>query len=182
GKERVAFEFTFDQGEIKVGAERQRLLVNLRASANEIVQKRTHRAELQKVFYDPQIARGHTAHFRKLKLVWGRTRRLASRDPGLAKETREFPLQRPWMPTQDNVDAIWQWCAKTLEGFSSDNDHVACGHFLEPFEILRQMPRDFVSRADHPVQRHRGDSFEVLHRVEPQALHTAIGALMAGCG
>jgi hypothetical protein len=25
------------------------------------------------------------------------------------------------------------------------------------------MPRDFVPRADHAVQRHRGDGFEVFH-------------------
>jgi hypothetical protein len=34
---------------------------------------------------------------------------------------------------------------------------------FEPLEILRQMPRDFAARANHAVQRHCGDGFEVFH-------------------
>ena len=43
GKERVAFELTFNQSEIKVGAERQRLRVNLRPAADEDVPLGDHR-------------------------------------------------------------------------------------------------------------------------------------------
>jgi hypothetical protein len=38
------------------------------------------------------------------------------------------------------------------------------------------VPRDFTARANHAVQRHRGNGLEVFHN------YTAIGALMAGCG
>jgi hypothetical protein len=38
------------------------------------------------------------------------------------------------------------------------------------------MPWDFAARANHAVQRHRGDGFEMFHN------QTAIGALMPGCG
>src|SRR5947207_11481302 len=102
GKERVAIEFTFNPREIKVGAERQRLFVNLRASANKIVQRRIHRAKFQKTFYDAQVDCGHTADFRKLKLVWGRNCGLASSNPRLAKKTGEFPLEDPRVPAQNN--------------------------------------------------------------------------------
>jgi hypothetical protein len=31
------------------------------------------------------------------------------------------------------------------------------------------MPRDFAARANHAVQRHRGDGFEVFHDFTPQS-------------
>jgi len=162
GKERVAFELTFDQSKIKVGAERQSLFVNLSASADKIVQWRIHRAKFQKVLYNAQVGGVHAANLGELELVWGRGCRLASGNPRLGKYIREPPLQNPRPPTQHNVDAIGQWFSQTLEGFSPDDDDMAGGHFLEPLEILRQMPRDFTTGSDYAVERHGGDGFEVV--------------------
>jgi predicted RNA-binding protein with RPS1 domain len=57
---------------------------------------------------------------------------------------------------------------KMLDALKPGEDLVALQHafdasFFEPLEILRQMPRDFAVRANHAVQRHRGNGFEVFH-------------------
>ena len=45
---------------------------------------------------------------------------------------------------------------------------------LEPFEILRQMPGDFIARTNRAVERHGGDGFEGLH----SAAATTLGFLI----
>src|SRR5256885_4515672 len=172
-KKRVALDDPFDEREVKVGTKRQGLFVNLRAATNKIVQGRIHRAEFQKVFNYSQVDCGHTANSGKFKLVGKRNCCLAACNPRLTKKKREFPLQQSWMPTEHDVDPIGQRFAKTLEGFSSDDDDIALGHFLEPFKIIRQMPRNFVSRADDTVFRHRRDGFEVIHH--------NFGSILAPC-
>ena len=74
----------------------------------------------------------------------------------------------------DDSGAIGQGSTDGFEGLAAHDDDVAGGHLLEPLEILRQVPGDFVAVADDPVEGHGGDGLEVLH--------TAIGALMPGCG
>ena len=127
------------------------MLVDLRAAANKIVQRRVHRAEFQKVFDDAQVDRGHAADFGKLKLVGRRRCRLTPRSPRRAEKIGKFPFQNPRMPAQNDVDAIGQRFAETLEGFSSEDDDIAFGHFLEPLEILRQMPWDLAAASDDTV-------------------------------
>ena len=67
------------------------------------------------------------------------------------------------MPRENHVLAVRQRLAEALKRLAPHHDDVAHRHFLEPLEILRQMPRDFAARANHAVQRHRGDGFEVFH-------------------
>ena len=81
----------------------------------------------------------------------------------LAKNFRMIFDEPLRMVRQDEVLPVRQRLPQTLEGLAAHDDDVARGRLLEPFEILRQMPRDFAARANHVVQRHRGDGFEVFH-------------------
>ncbi len=48
-------------------------------------------------------------------------------------------------------------------GFSAHHHDVAEGHLLEPLKILGQVPGNFVSRTNHPVQRHCRNGFVIFH-------------------
>lgn len=67
------------------------------------------------------------------------------------------------MPRQHEVFAVGQRPAEAFKRLAPHYDHVAHGRLLEPLEILRQMPRDFAARANHTVQRHRSNGFEMFH-------------------
>src|ERR1051325_11316788 len=88
-EESVAFHFAFDEREVKIGAQRQRLFVNLRAAADEKFERGSGGIESQKIFNDAQIQRGRAANLRQFKLVrlLGNMR-LAAADPGLAEDFR----------------------------------------------------------------------------------------------
>src|ERR1035437_8666051 len=126
-KESVALDLAFDERQIQIRTQRQRLRVNLRAAANENLTVARQRLQFLKT-----ANRFHTG---KLEL---RT-------------------------AQDNRFAIRQRLADGLKRFTPHDDDVAGGRLLEPLEILRQMPRDFVPRANHAVQRHGGDGVEGFH-------------------
>lgn len=64
---------------------------------------------------------------------------------------------------KDDGRAIGKRLANGLEGFAAHDDDVAGGHLLEPLEVLRQVPGDFVALADDAVEGHGGDGFELLH-------------------
>lgn len=66
-------------------------------------------------------------------------------------------------PGQDDGFAVWEGFANGFKSFAAHNDHLAGGHFFEPFKILRKMPGNFVSAADHPVFGHGSDGFEMFH-------------------
>src|SRR5260370_37974174 len=50
-----------------------------------------------------------------------------------------------------------------MKSFAAHHQDMADGHLLEPFEILREVPGDFASRANHAIERHRGYGFEIFH-------------------
>ena len=56
------------------------------------------------------------------------------------------------VPREDQIFTVRQRLAETLKCFAPHDDDVAHGRLFEPFEILRQMPRDFIARADDAVQ------------------------------
>jgi hypothetical protein len=64
---------------------------------------------------------------------------------------------------QHQIFAIGQGAAQAFKRLAAHHNDVAHRHFLEPFEILRQMPRNPVFRANNPVQRHRRNGFVVFH-------------------
>jgi hypothetical protein len=66
---------------------------------------------------------------------------------------------------QHNRRSIRQRLSNGLERLPPHDQDVAGRHFLEPPEIFRQMPRDFVSRTDNTIERHGGDGFEWLHQL-----------------
>jgi len=81
----------------------------------------------------------------------------------LPENFRVLFYQPPWMPCKNYVFTIRQRFAKTLKCLATHQNDFPDGLLLEPPETLRQMPRDFVARANHAVQRHRGDGFEMFH-------------------
>ena len=87
---------------------------------------------------------------------------------------RPHAWYRPRGAREHDRGAVRQRLADGLEGLAPHDDDLAGGHLLEPLEILGQMPRDAVAGANHPIERHGGDGFE--------GFHTAMGALMPGCG
>jgi hypothetical protein len=81
----------------------------------------------------------------------------------LAKDFRMRFDESLRVARQDQVFAIGQRSAQAFKRLAPDHDDVAHRRLLEPFEILRQMPRNPVFRANHPVQRHCRNGFVVFH-------------------
>src|SRR5512136_2367763 len=67
-KERVAFILAFDERQIEVGAEGQRLGIDRCAAADEKIQRRCSRIQFQETFDQPQIGGLDAANLRQGKL------------------------------------------------------------------------------------------------------------------
>ena len=160
----VPFHFAFDDRQVKVGAAGQRLLVNLRAAADEDVVREFRRVELVHRVENQNFRLFLFAQLGEMELI--RALEIAPAAPLVVlPENLRMAFDEPLrMPRQHHVLAVLQRLAEALERLAPHHDHVAHRHFLEPLEILRQMPRDFAARANHAVQRHRGDGFEMFHK------------------
>ena len=161
-KERITFHLAFDERQEKVGTARQSLLVDLRTAADEDVIREFRRIQFFK--------RIENQHFRlQLFTELGKTELVGALEifsstpfvvlPENLRMTFDEPLR---MPRQDHVLAVRQRLAEALKRLAPHHDDVAHRHFLEPLEILRQVPRDFAARANHAVQRHCSDGFEMF--------------------
>jgi len=80
----------------------------------------------------------------------------------LAEDFRMVADEALGMPREDKVRAARQRVSQAFECLPSHDNNVADSHLLEPPKILRQMPRDLSIRANHAVQRHRRNGFEVF--------------------
>lgn len=140
------------------------MLIDFGAAGDEKFQRGAGGVQFQEVFDEAQVDGGDLADFGQFKLV-GAVGELhfTAANPGLAKAFGEFLLQFSGVAAEDDVDAAGQGFAEAFKGFSSHDDDVAQGLLFEPLEIRGQMPGDFVSGADHPVEGHRGDGLEVFH-------------------
>src|SRR5690554_1566901 len=80
----------------------------------------------------------------------------------------------------DDVEAVGQRLANGGEGFASHHQRLGLGHTLEEFEILGQVPGQFVVDTNNAVTRYGGDHGDG-YQGGVQA-HTATSALMCGWG
>jgi len=70
-----------------------------------------------------------------------------TRDTG-RKSLRVRVMSRLRMFRQHQIFAVGQRSAEALERLAPHDDHVAHRRGFEPLEILRQMPGNFIPRAD----------------------------------
>ena len=80
---------------------------------------------------------------------------------------------------QNNRCAVGQRFANGFKRLSSHDDDVSRGHFFEPLEILRQMPRNFVPVSDHAIFAHRGYGFEIHVGVQALACRRSVARTTA---
>jgi hypothetical protein len=165
GKKRVAFHLPFDQSQIEIRTKRQCLFVDLGASTDENIGAELFRIQFQQLGLEPDTIIPFPADSRQVELERFLDRARAETQNRLTKQFRMRPAEPDGVPRQNDIKAIRQRLAQAFERFSAHHHNVATGHLLEPFEILRQMPGNFVLRADHPVKRHGGYGFKVFHRV-----------------
>lgn len=61
---------------------------------------------------------------------------------------------------QNNRGAIRQRASDGFKRFSTHDQHMPGSRFLEPLEVLRQMPWDAIPGPDDTIQGHGGDGLE----------------------
>ena len=66
---------------------------------------------------------------------------------------------------QNHGGPVGQGLANGFESLSPHDDHLAGGHLFEPAKILGQVPRNFISRANHSIEGHGGDGLEWFQRM-----------------
>ena len=66
-------------------------------------------------------------------------------------------------PAENNRLAIRQRFTDRLKRFAPHHDDVSGGELFEPLKIFRQVPRNSVSGANHTIEGHCRDGFEVFH-------------------
>src|SRR5713226_651228 len=128
GKERIPFHRPLHEGQVEIGTKRQRLLINLRAAADENLTRLDRGIDLAQIRHGPQ--------------------------------TGELKLSA----AQDDRGAIGQRLAQGFEGFAAHDDDLTGRQLFEPLKILRQAPGDFVAAANHAIERHGREGFEMFHR------------------
>ena len=166
-KERVAFNGSLDDREIQVRAPGKSLGVYLSAAADKNVTRKFRRIELVERVENQNVGGPFLVQKREPQLIFlldlvadvGATTPLLV----LAEDFRVPSDHLPRMMREDQVGPVRQRFAQTFKRLSPHDDDISQGLFLEPLEVLRQMPRDLAGRADHTVQGHGGDGFEIFH-------------------
>ena len=80
-----------------------------------------------------------------------------------------------WLARDNNAGAPGQRSANRFKRFTPHNNGMTHGKRLKALQIRGQPPGQLIVPAYDAVPRHRHQSGETR-------LHTAIGALIAGCG
>ena len=170
----AAFDLALDQREVEVGAARQGLPVNFRATADKDIRVEIRGIEGFQGFKQENFRFRFLAQLGKMKLIRALEILAAAPFVVLPENLRMRLNEALGMPRQHQIFAAGQRAAQAFKGFAANHHDVAQGHLLEPFEILGQVPGNFVSRTNDPVQRHCRDGFVVFHGIyrgpsEPRA-------------